>query len=78
MSVGADVRREAAGLGAQAVVFLVCLTLALAVGIELAARTETSAALVVVTLVAGFALVGAAVVSQLVHDHIVYGREQKP
>ena len=78
MTTIADFRREATGLGAQALVFVIGLTLSLVVGMQLAARTEASGALVAVTLVAGLALIGAAVVSQLVHDHIVYGREQKP
>ena len=77
MSAVADLQREVTGLFAQAVVFTIGLALSLVVGMELAAPTEASLPLVFVTLVAGFALIGAAVVSQMVHDHIVYGREQK-
>lgn len=74
----ADLQREVTGLLAQAVVFLVGLALSLVIGMELAAPTEASLPLVFVTLITGFALIGAAVASQIVHDHIVYGREQKP
>ena len=69
-----DLGRELFGLVAQAIVFLVGLALALTGGVHLGAGTMGPGSLLIVTLIAGSGLLGAAVVSQLVRDRIVYGR----
>jgi len=69
-------RREILGLLAQGAVFLVGLVISLTVGIVLAARTDGPGLLILVTLIAGFGLLGAAVLSQQVHDRIAFGDDQ--
>lgn len=75
MATADDLRREVLGLLAQIAIFLVGLCLSLGVGMELAARTDGPGLLIVVTLIAGFGLLGAAVLSQLVRDRITYGSD---
>jgi hypothetical protein len=69
-----DVRRGVLGLVAQCTVFLLGLCISLGVGMLLGARTDGPGGLLVATLVAGVGLLGAAVLSQVAHDRIVYGR----
>jgi hypothetical protein len=61
------------GLLAQGAVFLVGLCISLAVGMVLGAHTDGPGGLLIATLVAGVGLLGAAVLSQIVHDRIVFG-----
>ena len=68
-----DVRRTALGLVAQGAVFLIGLCVSLVVGMLLGARTDGPGGLLVATLIAGVGLLGAAVLSQVAHDRIVYG-----
>ncbi len=69
-----ELRREILGLLVQTLVFVLGLAIALGMGIVLGARTEGPAGLLLVTLLAGVGLLGAAVISQIVRDRIVYGR----
>jgi hypothetical protein len=71
-----ELRREIIGLFLQVCVFLSGLVLSLGLGMLLAARTEGPGSLLVVTLMAGLGLLGAAVLSQIVRDRIVYGRDR--
>ena len=71
-----ELRREIIGLFFQVCVFLLGLVLALGLGMLLSARTEGPGSLLVVTLLAGLGLLGAAVLSQIVRDRIVYGRDR--
>ena len=71
-----DLRRQIVGLFAQGAVFLVGLCLSLLAGMLLGARTVGPGGLLLSTLIAGVGLLGAAVLSQLVHDRIVYGRAE--
>jgi hypothetical protein len=75
MATADDFRREVLGLLAQVAVFMVGLCISLGVGMGLAAHTDGPGLLIVVTLVAGFGLLGAAVLSQLVRDRITYGSD---
>ena len=70
-----DLRREILGLFAQTLVFTLGLAVALGLGIVFGSRTDGPGGLLVVTLLAGAGLLGAAVVSQVVRDRIVYGRD---
>ena len=73
MSAMEALRREVLGLLAQGAVFLVGLVVSLTVGILLAAQTDGPGLLILVTLIAGIGLLGAAVLSQQVHDRIAFG-----
>jgi hypothetical protein len=75
MATADDVRREVLGLSAQAVVFVIGLCVSLGIGMLLAAHTDGPGLLIVVTLVAGFGLLGAAMLSQIVRDRITHGSE---
>ncbi len=76
---GADsLRRAILGLLAQGVVFLVGLCISLAIGMLLGARTEGPGGLLIATVLAGLGLLGAAVLSQIAHDRIVYGHGDEP
>ena len=55
----------------QGAIFMVGLTLSLAVGMFLAAQLDSTGGLLVATIVAGAGLLGAAVLSQMAHDHLV-------
>jgi len=65
--------RQAIGLLAQGAVFLVGLCLSLIIGMFLSAHTDGAGDLLVVTIVTGAGLLGAAVVSQIAYDRIVHG-----
>jgi hypothetical protein len=56
---------------AQVAVFLVGLVLSLAAGMALAASLDGPGGLLVSTVVAAAGLLGAAVFSQMVHDHLL-------
>jgi hypothetical protein len=62
----------------QGAIFVVGLTLSLLVGVLLAAHLDGAPALLFATLVAGSGLLGAAVFSQVVHDHIVTAEPDTP
>lgn len=70
-----ELRQEIIGLLAQVVVFTVGMAASLAVGMVMAARTEGPLALLLVTIIAGSGLLGAAMVSQVVRDRLVYGAD---
>jgi hypothetical protein len=65
--------RQAIGLLAQGVVFVVGLCISLIVGMFLAAHTVGAGDLLIVTIVTGAGLLGAAVLSQIAYDRIVHG-----
>jgi hypothetical protein len=56
---------------AQVAVFLVGLVLSLAAGMFLASVLDGSGGLLIATFVAGAGLLGGAVLSQTVHDHVI-------
>jgi hypothetical protein len=57
----------------QGLIFVVGLVLSLVVGMFLARHLDGAPGLLFATIVAGAGLLGAAVFSQVVHDHIVTG-----
>jgi hypothetical protein len=65
--------RQAVGLLVQGAVFLFGLCISLIVGMFLGAHTDGAGDLLIVTILTGAGLLGAAVVSQIVYDRIVYG-----
>lgn len=71
-----ELRREIIGLFFQICVFAIGLALSLGGGMLLGAHTDGPGLLLAVTLGAGLGLLGAAVLSQLVRDLIVYGRDR--
>lgn len=71
-----ELRREIIGLFFQVGVFSLGLVLSLGLGILLSAHTDGPGVLLLVTLVAGLGLLGSAVLSQIVRDRIVYGRDR--
>jgi hypothetical protein len=73
-----ELKQEVVGLLAQVIVFTVGMSVSLVIGMVLAARTDGPAALLVVTIVAGAGLLGAAVLSQVVRDRLVYGPDTDP
>ena len=62
----------------QGAIFMVGLVLSIAVGMFLAAHLDGAAGLLVATVVAGAGLLGGAVLSQVVHDHIVTAEPEEP
>jgi hypothetical protein len=70
-----ELRREIIGVLVQAVVFVVGLALSLGAGMLLSARTDGPGSLLLVTILSGVGLLGAAVLSQIARDRIVYGRD---
>jgi len=71
-----ELRREIVGLFFQVCVFALGLGASLGLGMLLSARTEGPGSLLIVTLATGLGLLGAAVLSQIVRDRIVYGRDR--
>lgn len=71
-----ELRQEIIGLCAQAIVFAVGMVISLVLGMMLGARTDGPAALLAVTIFAGSGLLGAAMLSQIVRDRLVYGPER--
>jgi hypothetical protein len=69
-----ELRREVAGALVQAVIFLGGLAVSLVVGMVLGARTEGPGGLLVCTLLSGGGLLGAAVISQMARDRLIYGK----
>ena len=57
-------------LAAQVFVFMLGLALSLVAGMLLAAVLDGPGGLLIATVVAGAGLLGAAVLSQVVHDHL--------
>ncbi len=57
----------------QGLIFIVGLALSLVVGMFLSRHLDGTPGLLFATIVAGGGLLGAAVFSQVVHDHIVTG-----
>ena len=62
----------------QGAIFLVGLAVSLVVGMFLAAHLEGAPGLLVATVLAGAGLLGAAVLSQVVHDHMVTAEVERP
>jgi hypothetical protein len=62
----------------QGAIFLVGLVISLAVGMFLAKHLEGAAGLLFATILAGAGLLGGAVLSQVVHDHLVTAEADPP
>jgi hypothetical protein len=63
---------------AQVTIFVTGLALSLLVGMFLAAHLDGAPGLLLATLIAGSGLLGAAVLSQVAHDHIVISEPEVP
>jgi hypothetical protein len=63
---------------AQGGVFTAGMVLSIAVGMFLAAHLDSVGGLLVATLVAGVGLLGAATLSQVVHDNLVTAEVDQP
>jgi hypothetical protein len=63
---------------AQGAIFLVGLAVSLLVGMFLSAQLDGAPGLLFATIVAGSGLLGAAVLSQVAHDHIVTAEPDAP
>jgi hypothetical protein len=70
-----ELKTEVVAKGAQAALFLVGLVVSIVVGMILGRALEGPGGLLIATIISGAGLLGAAALSQVVHDHLIERNE---